>query len=238
MSISKTPLSERPRERCLAEGAQALSLRECLAILIGSGPKQVGCMGVADALLKKPGADLEKTLEEEAFFNGLEGTGSSYLKNIYGLGPSSQAKILAAFELARRYQLFREELRNNAHQKNKLQLSKLQKQSLQKIPKRKRAETKEWLGFVPVLRTGKCGELCVVEQGVRTHVNTDTGELFARVLALRPLGFFLVHNHPSGDVTPSTEDKHLTQTVSFLAETLNVPLLGHWVVSVGAEVLF
>jgi DNA repair protein RadC len=91
------------------------------------------------------------------------------------------------------------------------------------------------LGFIPYHRDRTLGELCLVEHGARTHVNADATELFARVLALRPKGFFLAHNHPSGDLRPSPSDLELTDQVECLARQLGTPLLGHWIVAPTGE---
>ena len=80
------------------------------------------------------------------------------------------------------------------------------RRSVERISASLRRECQEWLGFVPVHRGGELGHFCLVERGVRTHVNIEPAELFARILALRPVGFYLFHNHPSGDLTPSEED--------------------------------
>jgi DNA repair protein RadC len=62
-------------------------------------------------------------------------------------------------------------------------------------------------------------------------VNIDPAELFARVLALRPHGFYLFHNHPSGDLSPSPADIDLTRQVQRVSEQLGIRLLGHGIVS-------
>jgi DNA repair protein RadC len=72
---------------------------------------------------------------------------------------------------------------------------------------------------------------------VRTHVNVEPSELFARVLALRPRGFFLFHNHPSGTLSASGPDLHLTQRVKSTAQQLGLDFLGHWIVTAQGEVL-
>jgi DNA repair protein RadC len=75
----------------------------------------------------------------------------------------------------------------------------------------------------------------MVEKGARTHVNLDPAELFARILALRPRGVFLFHNHPSGILTPSQEDLDLTHTIREISEKFGIQLLGHWIVSAQSE---
>jgi DNA repair protein RadC len=225
------PASERPRERCLENGAQALSLRECLAVILGSGPPGAGSLGLATRILTRPGPGLNRPDEERAFFTAMENSGLSHLVEIPGLGPAGKARLLAAFEIGRRYANYRQTPVRQAP----ASLDELATQALTRVTPELRNEAREWLGFVCLHRSGELGELCVVERGVRTHVNVDPAELFARLLALRPRGFVLIHNHPSGNVNPSPEDLHLTRNVDDLARSLGMRLLGHWIVSPSGE---
>lgn len=228
--IEIIPPTERPRERCLTIGADCLSLRECLALILGSGPPGKGCMGLASGILERIGPGIHPTEVERAFFTSMEISGFNSLKEIAGLGPAGQARILAAFELGRRYSAFRNQSLRKLQKKRHL-LPELADGALEKVSHRNRSEPQEWLGFVPVHRSGDLGELCIVEKGARTHVNTDPGELFARILVFRPRGFFLFHNHPSGQMTPSIQDLDLTEKVREIALQLGIQLLGHWIVS-------
>ncbi len=228
-TIETIPIPERPRERCLAKGASALSLRECLALILGSGPRGQGCMGLASAILKCAGDGMTAQDEERAFFTAMETSGFASLKNIPGLGEAGQTRILASFELGRRYALLRNQ--RNALSGKKLRLSYLAEASVAKIHLSWRNEPQEWLGFVCLYRSGDLSELCIVERGTRTHVNVDPAELFARLLALRPRAFFLFHNHPSNDLTPSDPDMDLTRRVRQMARLLGIELLGHAIVS-------
>jgi DNA repair protein RadC len=230
MVIEATPISERPRERCLQKGPASLSLRECLALILGSGPPGIGCLGIAENILNKPGKGLPAAEEERAFFSALEISGTGHLTEINGLGPAGQSKILAAFELGRRYADYRSDI--PATENTSSTFSKdLTLQALKKVSNAKRSAPQEWFGFVPFHRNGKLGELCVVEKGARTHVNLDPAELFARILALRPRGIFIFHNHPSGILTPSVEDLSLTESIREISEKFGILLLGHWIVT-------
>jgi len=144
--IESTPLSERPRERCLQTGTACLSLRECLALILGSGPPGIGCLGLAHLILTRPGPGMSPSDEERAFFTALELTGMTHLQGFHGLGPSGQAKILAAFELAKRYVFYR--MQKSTVQKNTI--SHLANQALTCISQKLRAEVQEWFGFLPL----------------------------------------------------------------------------------------
>ncbi len=220
---------ERPRERCLSRGPQCLSLRECIALILGSGPRGLGCMGVAGSFLERVAKGMSRDEEEKAYFLTLEGNFQNQFQGIKGLGVAGKAKLLATFELGRRYALYKEASKLN--QLPKKRGKHYPEMAFDRVSLELRCESKEWLGFVPLYRSGKLGEFCLIERGVRSHVNFDPVELFASVLALRPLGFFMFHNHPSGDINPSQPDFELTKRVTEVSQHLGVQFLGHGIVS-------
>ncbi len=227
----KTPSQELPRERCLNNGAVSLSLRECLALLVtgdGSDPTDEA-LDVAARLLDRVGTDLPEPEQSHAFFNAMESSGQAHMNEIPGMGPTPRARVLAAFELGRRYDGYRARLRRSAHLRFEPQTLPLK--ALSQVPWERRQDVNEWLGFVPVYSSGEVGTFCLVERGLRHTVHTDPLELFSRLLTLRPQAFYLFHNHPSGDLTPSREDLNLTREVESLSARLGIRLLGHGIVS-------
>ncbi|MCM2276654.1 MAG: hypothetical protein NDJ89_01090 [Oligoflexia bacterium] len=228
------PVNERPRERCLGKGPETLSLRECLTLLLSPGPPGTGGLGLAEALLQRTGKDLPPRERDRAFFLAMEENASAHLQDLRGLGPAAQARLLAAVELGRRYALHRANERRERTRDPLLGLP-ISAQALNRIPQERRYDSREWLGFVPLYRDENVGELCLVEKGVRTHVNVDPAELFARVLALRPGGIFLFHNHPSGKLAPSFEDLTLTSRVRKLSQQLGIRFFGHGIVAPEGE---
>src|SRR6476620_10690599 len=68
LMIRNLPYLERPRERCLDSGPSCLSLRECIAVILCSGPPGIGSLGIASRILERPGSGLGTSLEERAFF--------------------------------------------------------------------------------------------------------------------------------------------------------------------------
>jgi DNA repair protein RadC len=235
LSLTTLPSSERPRERCLAQGGGCLSLRECLAVILGSGPPSLGCMGLARRILELPGDGLGEKESERAFFTLLEDECGAplSLRRVHGLGDAGRARIIGAFELGRRYSAFRQ-----VRERNRAPVpidSELRFRALSAIDPSSRLDPREWLAFIPVHRSGAVGELCRVGRGARTHVHVDPAELFARVLAVRPRGFFLLHNHPSGDLQASLDDQELTRKVGQVSRMLGVALLGHWIVCPDGE---
>ncbi len=241
MMIQSLPKAEQPRERCLNQGPESLSLRECLAVLFGSGPKDIGCLGLAQNVLDHLGSGMEPAELETVFFTTLElhlnnhsdfRSLSSIFGRIKGFGPASLSRLWVAIELGRRYLAVKESRKKINIKTNKYSFLEL---AFHRIPMKLRLEPKEWLGFVPVFSKENVGHLCIVEKGARTHVNTDPVELFARLLPLRPKGFFLFHNHPSGNLEPSQDDYELTEKMRSLSEKFSIPLLGHGIVSAGEQ---
>ena len=228
------PASERPRERCLEKGAASLSLRECLAVLIGTGNAGGGCLEAASTILERFGPGMPEPELQRALFTALEGSPESCFVSVGGLNRAGRARLLAAFELARRYSMLKMAAARNAPRGQRY-LDMYVREATARVPLEFRTCPKEWLAFVPVFATGEVGEFCVVERGTRTHVNFDPAELFARVLALRPRGFFLFHNHPSGNPHPSTEDLDLTRRVRRAATELGTRLYGHKIITPSGE---
>lgn len=252
------PPTERPRERCLLHGPDTLSLRECLALILTPGPPGLGAMGLAGRILEgASGASLalspsrrqeEDSNLERAFFVQLESRGQP-LPELRGLGDAGRARLLAVFEIARRYQAFRARITSSAASNTRgtggdsgrtTIGTSLSTVALRRIPSERLADSREWLGFVPLFGAGggsvEVGPFCLVERGTRTHVNVEPMELFARILALRPRGIWLFHNHPSGRAEASEEDQLLTRNVARVCRQLGLECLGHGIVtSTGAS---
>jgi DNA repair protein RadC len=146
-----------------------------------------------------------------------------------------QARLLAAFEVSRRYFQFRmryERIHSKPEDLTRRSLSHTHSErAIAAVPEHLRIQSREWLGFVPVYQDGRPGEFCLVESGVRTHVNTDPVELFSRILALRPGALYLMHNHPSGILIPSESDRQLTEQVEKICAGFSIRLLGHAIVT-------
>ena len=226
--IKDRPLDERPRERCLRLGAHTLSLRECLAVILGTGPPGKGCLGLAEGILA--GIADHGGASEHGFFTALELGDWTQARNLAGLGDAGLARLMAAFEIARRYAHFKASRRHLPTSR-----AGVAQQALRRVGTDLRCSSKEWLGFVAVDARAGVSELYLVEFGGRTYVHCDLGELFARILPLRGNGFYLFHNHPSGHCEPSREDIELTDSIYLLGKQLGCPLLGHWIVGAEAE---
>lgn len=151
---------------------------------------------------------------------------------LMALGGAQSDLLIHSLELARDYCIYRERA---SSQKRVLTQSGFPWNLIRELDPQIRAEAREWLGFWAQGRQGHWSEVQWVERGVRTHVNFEARELFARCLPLRPRTLVLVHNHPSGNTEPSWIDLQLTRQVGTLALHLGIELKGHWIVGPHSE---
>lgn len=226
MRIADLIEHERPRERCLRVGAHDLSLRECLAVLLGTGPRARGSMGTAQMLIERLSSSPVNSAQETAFFTVMSSQAVSFLESIPGIGKAGMARILVAFELARRYRNQFDSCRPST-----VTADSLERRALAKVNSYWRNHAHEWIGFVPILPNATVCDLYVVEKGAKSHVSFRIQEFFAQLLVLRPRAFVLIHNHPSGNLRPSKTDYELTDKLRTVAENLEIELLSHWIVS-------
>lgn len=196
---------ERPRERLMRGGPQALSDAELLALVLRTGYKGRGATEVAEAALKEAGKDLTRCTFEE-------------LRRLKGVGVSRAAALVAAFELARRAcEAGRPVLDSPAR-------------VYELVPPAVRAARKEhFLAFYVDARSQLIHQE-TVSIGTLSASLVHPREVFAPAVAHSAAAVIVAHNHPSGDCSPSTEDKDATRRLSRAGELLGIPLLDHLVV--------
>ena len=214
--ISEWPEEERPRERFLAKGPDALSDAECLAILLGTGIPGQTAVGQAQALLAAFGS-----LGEVA------GREVQELAWVGGLGIAKAVRLGAAVELARRLKA-----RPNG---SRVKLSSP-------------GEVAAYYG--PALESRKKEVFRVAlldsQNGLLRDVQVSEGSLSASIVhpreVFRPAvleaaaHLILVHNHPSGDPTPSKEDLHLTRQLVEAGRLLGLRVHDHVIIGAGCHV--
>ncbi len=189
---------------------------------------------VSRFLFNQVGLGLSEESQVHALFSSYELNPELFEQRLGHLRPLAQRRLSSVLAIARDYALFRERA---------FQISKSssppprtpERQLILSLPAEARLEAREWIGFWAQYRQGHWSGLEWVERGVRTHVNFDSGEFFARLLATRPRAFVLVHNHPSGNTTPSWVDYRLTERIAMLARQFAIELKGHWIVGPHSE---
>ncbi len=201
---------ERPREKLEARGAEALSDQELLALLLRTGCSGQGVLELSEAVLK-------------TFASGLSRTPYGRLRDFKGVGASRAAVLVGAFELARR-------LSGQAEQRPVLDSPS---RVLDQVPAGIRAGRKEhFLAFYLNARSQLVHHE-TVSVGTLSASLVHPREVFAPALSHSAAALIVAHNHPSGDCSPSPEDKDATRRLSRAGELMGIPLLDHLIVSDG-----
>ena len=211
--IRDLPVTDRPRERLRDAGAAALSNPELLAILLRTGAARESALAVASRLLSR--------------FDGLVGlarTGFSELCAERGLGEAKAAQVQAALELGRRLVATQPEERPVIHQPQ--DVANLLQGEMGLL------DQEEMRVLVLNTRNQVLGASRVYRGNVHTAI-VRIGELFREALRQNAPGIILVHNHPSGDATPSSEDIAMTKQAIEAGELLDIDVLDHVVLAQG-----
>ncbi len=210
LRLKDQPASERPRERLVARGPDALTHAELIAILLRTGLKGANVVQVGQNLLQKFGS-----------LNALALASVDELKQISGVGPDKAATLVAAFALARRMEQERREespvLDNPAtvvsfmRETNRL----LSVESFQ----------------VLLLNTRKrLIRVDDISQGTLDTILVHPREVFRAAIVANAAGIVLVHNHPSGDPTPSEADIKVTRDLIRAGQLLKIEVVDHVII--------
>jgi DNA repair protein RadC len=208
--IRELPPTERPRERLALRGPGGLSGAELLALVWGSGTRGRNVVGLAeDAIARYDG------------LTGLARASELELSAIPGVGHARAAQLVASFELGRRlladWPAGRWSVRTPADvaDRHVLQMGRLEREELRVVL----LNAKNVVLRVVTVYVGNVSASLV-----------RVGELFRDAVRLDASGVILVHNHPSGDPTPSPDDLHLTAEAIAAGRLLDVEVLDHLVV--------
>ncbi|MGQ0560356.1 MAG: RadC family protein [Gemmatimonadota bacterium] len=217
--IRDWPVRERPRERLYAAGAAALSTRELLAILVGSGSEGRSAVEVGGRLLQAADGSLRR----------LGGLQSSDLRKVPGIGPAVSARVLAALELGRR--MARETASERPRIQGPADVYELCAPALRDLSQ------EEFRILLLTTQHTVIREL-VVTRGTLDASVVHPREVFRSAISESAAAVILVHNHPSGDPAPSREDRDVTDQLAAAGRLIGIPVLDHVVVGDGRYVSF
>jgi DNA repair protein RadC len=189
-SLKELPLSERPRERLMLHGPQALSSSELIALILGSGTKGKSVLALSQELLSHFGSLhhlLDASIED--------------LCRVKGLGKAKAVQLKAA--LSQAYLGVRDLI---VHEK------------------------KEIFGAILLDAKGAVIRWEVISVGTLTNAIVHPREVFYSAIKYLAASLILVHNHPSGDPTPSFEDRFLTEQLIEASHAISIPILDHLVI--------
>jgi DNA repair protein RadC len=205
--IKDLPDSERPRERLAANGADALKNSELIAILLRTGLKGMSAIQVAEQILHK--------------FGSLDNLGKASLEDLQkvkGIGRDKAIALKAAFTLARRMAL---ELRQDGPTlDNPESIAGLLRED-------NRAYDVEHFQVVLLNTRRKLIRVDVVSQGTLDTLLVHAREVFRAAISANAAAIVIVHNHPSGDPTPSEADIKVTRDLIRAGQLLKIDVLDH-----------
>ena len=203
---------DRPRERLWAHGAQALTASELLAILLGTGGAGRTALEVATQLLTPAEGSLRRLAARPA----------GEVLQIPGVGPAKGARLLAALELGAR--LSREA-------RPALPRIRAPEDVMRIVGPRLRDLAVEEFHLLALDSQSQVTRDVLITRGLLNSSLVHPREVFRAAIAEAAAGIILVHNHPSGDPTPSADDQAVTRQLVAAGELLDMPVYDHVIVA-------
>ncbi len=210
-TIKDLPEGERPRERLLKLGEEQLTDAELLAIILGGGMENVSAVELARKLLAQFGT-----------FRKIASRSPAELRAIRGIGDAKSAAIKAAMEIARRFASEPGPERGGAFLNPKTVFERY----------RMRFGSDKREIFIALLLDAKNRLIrdVVVSQGSLTQSIVHPREAFEPAIRNSAASVLFIHNHPSGDPTPSREDIEITKRLKQTGELVGIRVLDHVVI--------
>ena len=212
--IKDLPTEERPRERFLEYGAKSLSNAELLAIILRTGSRHKSALTLSQMILKK-------TLGLQNF-NDIS---VNELVTVPGIGISKAVQILASIELGKR--VMQSTLTNRSE--NQIVSNPSDSFKLLGIYMKHLKQENFVVLFLDVKQKLICKETIFIGSLDMTVVHPR--EIFRRAIKHLATAIVCVHNHPSGDLTPSPADLMFTKQLAEAGEMMNIPLLDHIIIA-------
>ncbi len=207
MLIKDLPECEKPRERMLEYGVENLSNVDLLSIILRNGVKDISVKEVAINILN----NVES-------INDLSSLGVRELSNIKGVGPVKAITLLASIELGKRVSI--KEAKANMSLSNKEKIHEVFKKFFINENQEK---------FLAIFLDNK---KCLINYKI-LFIGTNNAsiahprEVFMEAIKANASAVVVMHNHPSGNVLPSEEDKNITEKLVQSGHMLGIPLLDH-----------
>src|SRR5688572_26053144 len=209
------PAEERPRERLVAVGAENLKTSELLAILLRTGSKGISAIDLGERLIHQFGS-LEKLARAPL----------AELQKVKGVGRDKAIALKSAFTLAQR---MARELR---HESPVLDRPEIIADLLREEVRNQNVETFQVL----LLNTRRrLIQVEIISQGTLDTILVHPREVFKTAISANASGVVLVHNHPSGDPTPSEADIRVTRDLIRAGQLLKIDVLDHVILGRATE---
>lgn len=212
-NFNSLPKEERPYERCMRHGAEQLSDRELLAVLLRTGAKGRTVLELAGELLKLS--------PEKEGFTGLRRRSLEELSAVRGIGKVKAVQLKCVLELARR--MAREEAGQGIFFRTPAMIAEYYMEDLRHLEQ-------EVLLLLMLNQKGRLLREKYMFKGTVNASMVSPREIFLEALSSRAVQIILLHNHPSGDASPSREDLNATRRVAEAGELLGISLADHIII--------
>lgn len=210
LRLKDQPASERPRERLVARGPDALTHAELIAILLRTGLQGVNVVRVGENLLQKFGS-----------LNALALASVDEIRKIPGIGRDKAATLVAAFALARRMEQERREESPVLDNPETV---------VSFIRESNRLKSVEAFQVLLLNTRKKLIRVEEISEGTLDTLLVHPRDVFRAAITANAAGIVLVHNHPSGDPTPSDADIKVTRDLIRAGQLLKIEVVDHIII--------
>ncbi len=210
--VQEMPLAERPRERLHRLGPGALTTSELLAVLLGTGGRRADALGLAESLLQSAGGSLRRLASRPPAEFG----------RVAGVGQGKAGRLIAAFELGVRLTL---------EDRPALVRIREPEDAVRLFAPRLRDLAVEEFHLLALDSQSQVLREVLVTRGILNSSLVHPREVFRSAIAEAAAGIIVVHNHPSGDPTPSPQDREVTRQLVSAGQLLDLPVYDHIIVA-------
>jgi len=212
LPVSTIPEADRPRERLWSLGPSALTTAELLAIVLGTGGRGQDVLELARQLLDVSDGSLRRLAQRP----------SAELLQSPGVGLTKAARLVAAFELGSRAA---------REQRPRVQRIREPEDVLRLFGPRLRDLQVEEFHLLALDSQSQVLREVLITRGLLNSSLVHPREVFRAAIAEAAAGIIVVHNHPSGDPTPSAEDRAATKQLCSAGRLLDVPVYDHVIIA-------
>lgn len=218
MKLRELPMWEKPREKLIRDGAVSLSNTELLAILLGTGSGEKSAMDLASEVL---------AMDQSQGLRHLAVCSPEELKTIDGIGEAKVCSLLAAVEIGRRISACRGEARGKIRTAEDIAM---------KYMEHMRYYHKEHFFCLLLDSKGGIIQKTDVSIGDINSAPANPREVFTEAIRRNASCVVFLHNHPSGDPTPSEEDLFITNRLAKAGDLLGIKVLDHIIIGDGTYI--
>ena len=213
LTVKELPVSERPYEKCEKYGAAVLSDAELLAVILRTGTKQQRASDLAVSILNYSTA-----------YPGLKGLNyltMTQLTKIKGIGRVKAIELLCLTELTRR--MAKDTLHDSLRLTTPQSVAGYYMQDMRHL-------TREQVLLLMMDSKNKLIKEMIISEGTVNTSLMPTREVFVYALKHEAVNIILLHNHPSGDPTPSAEDIRVTKKIAEAGNLIGISLMDHLII--------